>query len=623
MCGICGYTKFNHSSEKNIDFMLEEIKHRGPDFFSKKIEKTISLGHSRLSIIDLSQEANQPFISSDGRYSIVYNGEIYNYKNIRDKLEKDFKTKFRTSSDTEVILNGYIHLKNKIFKELDGMFALAIWDNQLKKIILARDIFGEKPLFYFIFNNDIFFSSEIKSLSMAPMFNNKISNIALKSFLANNFVESNVNTIFENIKKVEPGTFIEFDQNNFKKSKYFCYQDISKNNENRNDTNHLDTILSESVKSRMISDTEGGIFLSGGLDSSLIAHYASKNQNDLKCFTLGFKEKSYDETEKAKYVAKKLKLKHYIHYFDTSDIKEIPKAIMSTNELFADTAIISTYFLSKFSRQYVKFCLGGDGADEIFSGYETYDATMIYKFLKNNSFLKTITNFASKFDKIIPQTKSKVNTLFKIKKFLEVFKLDYENPHQKWRQINSQNNLYEILNREFYNENQNENYIFKKNQKEKFINNLNNLNISDLENFLAEDILVKTDRSSMAHGLELRSPYLNSKLLNYVFNIKEKERYRLFNKKIMLKKILVQKFDKNFINQKKRGFNSPVSIWLKNELSSKFTEIIESDKSGIFNKKAIYKLHKNHNISGNDFGNRLFNIMCLVMWLNLNKVKYD
>ena len=248
------------------------------------------------------------------------------------------------------------------------MFALAIWDNSnKKKIILARDIFGEKPLFYFKFNNDVF-SSEIKSLTKAPMFNNKISNRALKSFLINNYVNSSKDTIFENIKKVEPGTYIEFSEHSLKENRFYNFKELLQNKKNKHDAKHLDNLLHESVKSRMISDTEGGIFLSGGLDSSLIAYYAAKSQSNLKSFTLGFEEKSFDETEKAKYVSKKLNLKHYIHYLDKSDIKDIPKAIISTNEPFADTAIISNYFLSKFSKQHVKFCLGGDGADEIFLG---------------------------------------------------------------------------------------------------------------------------------------------------------------------------------------------------------------------------------------------------------------
>ena len=249
--------------------------------------------------------------------------------------------------------------------------------------------------------------------------------------------------------KVEPGTFIEFDENHVHENRFYNFKDLLQNKKIKYDRNHLNDLLQESVKSRMISDTEGGVFLSGGLDSSLIAYYASKFQNNLKCFTLGYKEKSFDETEKAKYVSKKLNLKHYIHYLDKSDIKDIPKAIISTNEPFADTAIISNYFLSKFSKQHVKFCLGGDGADEIFSGYETYDATYIYKFLKNNIVLDKLANIFSKLEKIVPLSKSKVNTFYKIKKFLEIYKTNYKNPHQIWRQINTEKDLKIFLIKNF------------------------------------------------------------------------------------------------------------------------------------------------------------------------------
>ena len=623
MCGICGYTKFNHSIEGNIEEMLEEIKHRGPDFNSKSSEKLISLAHSRLSIIDLSEKANQPFVLNNGQYSLVYNGEIYNFKKIKRKLETKFGVEFKTSSDTEVILHGYIHLKNKIFNELDGMFALAIWDRENKKLTLARDIFGEKPLFYFKSRNDIFFASDIKSLSKAPMFDNKISNQSLKSFLNYNYVNSKNRTIYENIFKVEPGTYLEFDQNGLRKQSFFSFRNLFKNNNNNKDLFQLDKILQNSVNSRMISDTEGGIFLSGGLDSSLIAYYASKFQSNLKCFTLGFKENSYDETDKARYVSKKLNLKHYVHYLDETDLKNINKVILSVKEPFADTAIISNYFLSKFSKKYVKFCLGGDGADEIFSGYDTYDATYIYNNLKKNKFYDSLFKLISKFTKYLPQSKSKVNNLYKIKKFLDIYQTGTANPHLLWRQVHNESEIKEILDEEYY-----EN-IFKNTSNElefennNTINDLNYLNLLDIENFLIEDVMLKTDRTSMANGLEVRSPFLNLEVIRNVFNIKESQRYRLFNKKVLFKELLINKFDKKFIHQKKRGFNAPVSLWLKNQLHDNFIDNIQNDKTGIFDKKAIMKLHNKHIKTGHDYGNRLFNIMCLVTWVNSNKASYE
>ena len=623
MCGICGYTKFNHSIEKNISEMLKEIENRGPDFRAKISEKYVSLAHSRLSIIDLSSKANQPFVSKDLQYTMVYNGEIYNYKTLKNKLEREFGVKFRTNSDTEVVLEGFIHLKNKIFNELDGMFALAIWDKKNSKLTLARDVFGEKPLFYFNDKNDIFFASDLKSLSKAPTFNAKISSLSLKSFLNNNYVNSRNKTIYDSVFKVEPGTYLEFQRNNSQKTNFYSFKNfyINANNDSNNFT--LDKIIEDSVHSRMVSDTEGGVFLSGGLDSSLIAYHASKFSKNLKCFTLGFNEASYDETEKAQYVSNKLKVDHHIYYLNENDVNEIDKVILSTNEPFADTSIISNYFLSKFSRNYVKFCLGGDGADEIFSGYDTYDATYVYKYIRSNKIYANIFNFLSKFSSYLLQKKSKVNLLYKVKKFLEIYDNKVTNPHLLWRQIHNDHEIKDILDKDFFNEVYNPSLQQKFEKKNDMAYDLNTLNISDMESFLSEDILVKTDRTSMANGLEVRSPYLNLELIKNVLNIKENQRYRLFDKKKIFKELLRERFGSRFVNQKKRGFNTPVSIWFKKQFHDKFIEIVNDDKSFLFDKKMLLKLLEKHQNSGNDHGNRLFNIMCLLTWVSKNKINYE
>lgn len=622
MCGICGYTKFNHSIEENINKMLDEIKQRGPDFFDKKIEESVSLAHSRLSIIDLSKNSNQPFVSEGGNYVIVYNGEMYNYKEIRTELEIKYKSKFRTLSDTEVVINGYAYLKENIFSKIEGMFSLAIWDRINKKLILARDVFGEKPLFYFRKNKDLFFASNIKSLSYAPMFDNTISNDSLKNYLYNNYVNSKKETIFKNVFKVEPGSYIEFDKKGFIEKKFHSFSKFQKNKNNKFEIEKTDDIIQKSVYSRMISDTEGGVFLSGGLDSSLIAYYASKIKSNLKCFTLGFEDKSYDESEKAKYVSKKLNVDHYIYRVNQKDLKNINKVILSLKEPLADSAIISNYFLSKFSRQYVKFCLSGDGADEIFSGYETYDATYLYKNIRKNSIYNPLVKIISNFSNYLPQSKSKINFLYKIKKFLQVYKTHPSNPHLFWRSVHNENEIKQVINKDYY-----EIFLSKKNINDQLTNDksleLNYLNIIDIETFLAEDILVKTDRTSMDNGLEVRSPYLNLDLVKYIFNIKDDDRYKLFNKKIILKKLLIDKFGLKFANQNKRGFNAPISLWLKREIKDNFIETIQNEKTGIFNKKNILALHKKHQMKGFDYGNRLFNLLCLVLWINSNKVSYE
>jgi asparagine synthase (glutamine-hydrolysing) len=623
MCGIVGFTNFNQKFDKqSINSMVNKIVNRGPDFNSFMHKENISLGHSRLSIIDLTPSANQPMIDISEKYVIVFNGEIYNFLELKRQL-KLLKKKFKTNSDTEVILEGFKAWGTNLFQKLDGMFAFCIWDILNETGYLVRDKFGEKPLFYYILNNEIVFASDLRSIKEGPQFNNKLKTSSIYSYLNFNYVKDNEKTIYSNVKKLKSGSYIKFSKNKKEYCKYFSFKNLTlKNNYKNLSPNEinitLDKMIHESVISRSISDTEVGLFLSGGLDSTLISYYASKNNSNLKAFSLGFEQKSFDEVEKSKLISKKLDLDHYIEYFDQKNFSSIDfeKIIEKIGEPLADTAILSNFILSKFTKQYVKVCLSGDGADEIFSGYDTMDATYLYenifsKFNKNiNILLNSLVN-------MLPDSNKKINNIFKIKKFFDVIVNDPDFKHSYWRKVFNNNHLNTLLTNEF------KSFLDKDNFKNSFhskfedLDYINKLTMIDLNDFLIEDILVKVDRSSMANGLEVRCPFLNEKILEFVFSLNLKQRYSLFNKKKLIKNLLTNKFPKSITNQKKRGFNFPIANMFK---LGTFDEILIENlkKQSIFDTENVIKMLKIHKIGNNDYHNELFNILTLITWTKLN-----
>ena len=625
MCGICGFTSKIVDQKKHIEQMLSPLKSRGPDAEGTFLSDEISLGHTRLSIIDLYDRSNQPLKDKVSGNIIVFNGEIYNFKYIKSELIDKFNCKFDTQSDTEVILKSYTYYGLECFNKLEGMFALAIWDSVQQRLVLARDRFGEKPLFYSSFNNNgkkqISFSSNLNSLKFSPNFNHKINTKSLKSYLINNYV-NNQETFYEGSFNVDPGSFYIFEKNQLVKKKYFNIHEFYKKKEKYKKFNkgEFNEVLNNSIKSRLISDVDVGIFLSGGLDSSIIASIAKKYNENIKTFTLGFEEKTYDESDKAKIVSEHLKIRNQKFLLNDKDLLEIDKIVLSFGEPMSDTSIIPTYFLSKYTKQNVKVCLTGDGGDELFFGYDTYTASKVFELIKKYN-LNFIFNKISKLSNFIPQRKTKINIFYAIKKFLEAFKNkdEYFFVHEFWRQINDNSSLKKILNKNFNND-----LIDIKTQKYNFkdtvIDNNSHNNLCDFQYFLERDILVKSDRCSMANSLELRSPFLSYDLFKYISNLDPHEKFHAFNKKNILKTSAFNHLPKSIVNQKKRGFNSPVSYWFNGVFNEMFLDLLKTDKTKtIFNIQSIENLLIENKNNKFDNGNVLFNIFCLLIWINNNK----
>ena len=620
MCGIYGFTnseEIDFDKELIIKNMMKASSYRGPDNTSSFIDDKVSLGHNRLSIIDLSSDANQPFHDLENNLTIVFNGEIYNYKKLRKELASKYT--FHTTSDTEVLLKSYLEWGSDCLNKLDGMFCFVILNKQKDELFIARDYFGEKPLFYYFYgeqkSQNIVFASDLNSLAKGPYFNNQVSIENLTGYVHNNYFFDD-NTIYKKVFKFPKGCFGIFKNNKLTISSYV--NQINKFQNSRLDYEYLEHLILNSVKSRMVSDVSVGVFLSGGLDSSLIAYYASKINKNINTYTLGFEDKSFDETSKAKKISKFLNLRNESYKLKNDDINDLEKIVNNIGEPLADSSIIPTFYLSKFARSSSKVCLSGDGGDEMFFGYTTYNASKLHKFISSYGLTKLF-SISNHFIEKIPEQKSKVNFTYMLKKFFSSFEKLKKNPHLFWRQVIFNKFHYKVFKPEIRNTiiSQFENQFHNKNLS---MNNDDLINNKlDFDTFLENDILVKTDRCSMANSLEVRSPFLNVKLKEYLDSIPLNQRYTLFSNKKILKKLIGNKFPKSIVNQNKRGFNAPISFWFIDKYAKLLSDLVHTKKINLFfDEEFVNFLISEHINKKKDYSLILFNILIFLIWSKRN-----
>jgi asparagine synthase (glutamine-hydrolysing) len=564
MCGIAGFCDFNKKVDKNtLINMTDTLHHRGPDdsgySFYENEYANIGLGHRRLSILDLSTHGHQPMAYET--LETVYNGEVYNFKEIREELEK-YNYTFDSDSDTEVILKAYHKWGIKAVDKFNGMFAISIYNKKENKLIIIRDRIGKKPLYYSLHNNSFLFASELKALMKYQSFDKTIDKEALNMFLYHGYIAA-PHSIFEYTKKLQPGSYLELDlvTKKINIETYWSikntYEDKKLNNDNiEKNIDTLDSLLTKSISYRMISDVSIGSFLSGGYDSSLVTAVMQKiSDKPISTFTIGFNEKDFNEANYAKEVAKYLGTNHHELYLPIRKSEELISQIpIYYDEPFADSSQIPTMFVSKLAKENVTVALSGDGGDELFCGYGRYETILKYQKFKN------ISKFYNILDSVLPLNKvvSKIDR--------KLVKLGY---------LNNDNNIvnFGYLYSEFYLNGlvKNSNYTHYNQKYFDIMNISNNIQekhmLQDMITYLPDDIMVKVDRASMAYSLEARSPLLDHNIVEFSMNLPHKFKYNNGNKKDILKQLTHRYIPKNIMDRPKKGFGIPIYKWLHNDLN--------------------------------------------------------
>lgn len=659
MCGITGIVSIKNDKQfvkKNINKINNTLKHRGPDDQDIWINKksTVALGHNRLSIQDLSKKGCQPMISRNKKYVLVFNGEIYNHLTLRKKINH----KWKGNSDSETLIQLIEKFGiDKTLNFISGMFAFAIWNIKKEELIIARDIYGEKPVYFGFLNQNFVFASELKSFLVLGPDNFFLNKVAALELLRRSFIPAPL-SILKHVYKLTPGCYIKIN-----KRKIFK---ISKNNSSdenlskiikitnwksaikikRNYSNvetQIEKLIENSVKEQLISDVPVGCLLSGGVDSSLISFYASKNyKKKLKTFSISIKDNQYNESSFSKIVSKKIKSKHYSKEFSPKDmIKSLRNIIDIYCEPFADSSQLPTILLSKYARNQVKVVLTGDGGDELFGGYNRY--YKLNNLWKYSCFLpRAVVKFIFSIVYKIPN--SIFEKLFFLLNNFKFFRKNFVQPMTKFQKISYAFSKSENL-KQFFDNITKENWItqkifkvskskrsffdferkYKKIRKKEDQFNINDLINLDRSISLSDDMLCKIDRASMHYGLETRVPLLNKHLTYYVNNIPKKFLYLKTNK-LILKKIIDNKILKGFSKRPKMGFSIPLDKWLRNDLKKYMLSKLSKKnikKCELIKWEVVDKKIKEHlgNKKNND--RFLWSVLILHLWLAKYKVRVN
>ena len=588
MCGICGFISKRKISAEKLAEMNNTMRHRGPDDSGEIIMQSgaysVGLAHRRLSILDLSKAGHQPMFSEDGLITVVFNGEIYNY----NELKKEFSDyKFVSTCDTEIIIAAYLKWGIKAIEKFNGMFAIGIYDKRIDKLFLCRDRIGKKPLYYWCDEDNIVFASELKPIMKSPGFTTILNKRAIGKFMFHQYILA-PQTIFENVYKVCPGEIVSFSNGNIEKTKYWSVKGLTSPLSYEEAKHKLKEMLLESCKKRMIADVPVGVFLSGGIDSSLVAGLTQSIAGQIKTFSIGFNEEKYNEAEHAKKIATHLGTDHKELYLDESALFDfLAELPYYYDEPFADNSQIATMAVSKLAKEDVTVVLSGDGGDELFCGYDSY--LDIFKNNRNINLAMIIKNFldftglknSKLIRNILPQNFNLFVDTYR-KSLGAQFWLGYYEVALK-----------ALLNAETYS-----NLNF---EEIKFTgNNVFNKMLNDQITYIPDDILCKVDRASMKYSQEVRCPLLDYEIVEFANSLPFEYKYKETKKRI-LKDIAYDYIPKELLDRPKMGFAIPTEKWLKSKLQDKvrqFADVNRLKNQGLFNPETMNRFISDY-FSGN------------------------
>jgi len=608
MCGIIGFN-FQNNNEK----IFQVANHRGPDNTSKVEVNHFTFGHNRLSIVDHNDSSNQPFTSEDKRYTIVFNGEVYNHHEIREKLKNKYN--FRTESDTEAILYAYVEYGEKCLDNLRGMFAFAIYDKQEDKLFCARDRLGIKPFIYYFKDGKFIFASEIKVILEALESKPDINQEAILKYLHYLYIP-HPNTIFQDIMKLPPAHTLTYQNGNIEIKKYWDLEDYNGLNLDMGEDEiitSLDDLLDESVKMRMIADVELGSFLSGGIDSSMILHYMNKHSNKpINTYTLGFEGASkYDETSDAKIMSDYFNTNHTEIIINPNAAELLPKMVSHFDEPFGNPTALLIHELTKETKKLATVALAGDGGDEIFGGYPRYEAILLADKLKHIP--KGLFSLASKFTSFIPESSSGNHKLRRVKTFVNSLSKNEDEMYEDWIGYFSDTELNKLLK-----EYKPYKHIVKDSwNKQNYDNGILKSSIVDLKTFLPNNLLNYGDAMSMANSFEVRFPLIDHKVIEFMTSIDTKYRIKDGKTKYLMKKILEGQIPDNIINKPKLGLNPPMGIWLKKDLKIFINYYLSKEsieKRGLFDYNYIQQILHEHETNKRDRSLYIWALIVLEEW---------
>lgn len=597
MCGITGYIGNTENKEQVIKDMMDSIKHRGPDGQGFYTDDYIALGHVRLSIIDV-KGGIQPMYSSDKNYCIIFNGEIYNYIEIKEELKKKYK--FKTTCDTEVLLYSYIEYKEKMLDKIRGMFSFVIYDKKEKTLFGARDHFGVKPFYYYKAGATFMFASEIKAFLKNPLFKKEFNESVLPSYLSFNFVPTE-ETFFKNVYKLAPGHYFTYKNGKLNIKEYFDITFNEKLDDREKAIDEIEEVMKDSVEKHMRSDVLVGSFLSSGVDSSYLVSLA---RPDLT-YTIGYSIEKFNELEYAQDLTNRLGIKNKHKIIEKDEyFKTLPKVIYHLDEPLADPSEVSLYFLSKLASKDVKVCLSGEGADELFGGYNYYVSDKILPMY--NKVPKCIRHFIAKICTHLPEVKG-IN--FFIRRGLTL--------EENYCGVNK---VFSEKERNYYLKKKSKikNSDITKNTFEKTKNNsdLIKMQAVDFEYWLQKDILLKGDKMSMANSLEVRVPFLDKEVFKVASSLAPNTKLEGNQTKYALRQAAKRVIPNESYNKKKLGFPVPLRYWLKEEdVHNEIKKTIDSDFSKeIFNNKRLNKLLDKVYTGKTDKYKKLWTIYIFLKW---------
>ena len=618
MCGIYGFSTGHSIKEKKS--ILNKIgsanRKRGPNHSDNFIDQNIAIGIERLSILDIDN-GNQPILSNNKKFIIVHNGEVYNYIELRKRLES-LGYNFQTNTDTEVIVNLYQQYGLQLLNLLNGMFAFAIYEIETKKLVICRDRFGIKPLHYSNFNSDIVFSSQLSGIIHHPLVGGEISYNSIDYYLTLDYVPAPY-TIYKNIKKLEPGHYLLWSKDGVELKKWYDlkYYPKARFKSESEYINNLYDKIENSVKIRMRSDVPIGAFLSGGLDSSLILHFLSKHAHKtLKTYNIAFENKSFDESKYALEVANILGVKCQSNIFDSKSMIDIlPKIWSNMDEPFSDASFLPTFFLSKIASENISVAISGDGGDEVFAGYPTYLAHKIANKIPSftHPLLKRLVNK-------LPTNFDNISFDFKLKQFINCLGAKPFLRHQYW--LGSFQDLYKQKSyiksfRERLDKGRGLDYIISKYLGDMDIFDWETYLYQDMRFYLQDDMLVKVDRASMANSLEVRTPFLDHNIVEFMATAPKSIKYPNFKSKYILKKLGKKYLPNLIVDRSKKGFGIPMAHWLNSVLRSNLEDVIynpESIINSIFHKEDNVRLMKNHFNNKVDNRKKLWTLLVFENW---------